>query len=594
MAASDTVGITPYEASVRQAEQEAAVQGILDTITQSSQEMMAASQGPQILPGTGGETVGSLLQKRQGDLQAQRMTQKVAQATDWENLAVVLGQDISQLAHQQRAVTQKIMEDSAVSFWDSPADALINAFTLPWDQQALEGINTKLDTTKKMMDAAHSHVQQSAKTADVIATRITEASLAEVATAAEALQVRTAAEARLQAAKTGADGIKFAMEMDKNQLDLYLKQKNLEQSEEQMAMARRREARQMQILDKQLAEIKDKEALDGEHLRFVNAALIQEGKNPLDIKTFKTYKGVSAKLLEDLTKKGMELAINGTGNYSHGNTIEDRFAWQRTVGWTPKTEQQTSVMLMQQQAVRAAADATNNKSMIPVNANAMFKKQFTEGQGDIREGSPFMAPSFKVLSSAKIAANPIWQKYIAPTITEATANTPVTPQLIANTVAQAVANREITSAQAAEFGAAVFQQAIAINNEVHQFKRIAGADQTKYGARIKVGVNPTTAASLDVVGATGAALAASGVGIKPGLALMGVSAGGRLLMEDRASFDAADRVQWNAIIARQVASRMGYSGLIPSVSVDPAALGGTGSGALAPAITVESGMKGIR
>lgn len=555
------VGINPYEASVKMAEQQSQMQGLLDTITAASKEMADAASKPQFIPGAGGETAASLIQKRQGELQAQQMTQKVAAATDWENLSVILGQDIASLAHQQRQLTTKIMQDSAVSLWDDPITAIANAFTLPWDQQALDGIDTKLKTTTAMLNAAHGHVQQSAKSADAIATKITDASLADVATAAESLQIQTAAKARLEAAKTGADVLNTAMQMDTRQLDLYLKNRQMQQQDEQMELARKRESRQMQILDIQLKEIKDKELAEKEHLKFVNDALVAEGRNPIDVKTFKVYKQSSAKLLEDLTAQGMKLAINGTAGYSHGSTIEDRFKWQNTIGWKPdpRIPQQETIMLMQNAAVKAAAEATTNKSMIPVNANQLFAKNFKEAQDDIREGSPFMAPSFSVIGSSRVGQHPIWQKYIAPTLDQNTSKNPVTPQFIANAVSQAVANRELPVSDAAQFASDVFKQAVAINNTAIEMKKIAGMEQTKYGAKVKVGMAVGTKTAADIAGATGAALIASGAGALPGSALMGIGVGTYALASTSMSIDATDRAQWNAVIARTVASKLGLA-----------------------------------
>ena len=104
--------MSPQQAALRQAEGQLQIESLLETITAESQKLADAAQGPNIMPGTGGKTPGMLMQEQQAKLEAQNTVQKIAAATDWENLAVTLGQDIAALAHRQRAVTDKIVKDS--------------------------------------------------------------------------------------------------------------------------------------------------------------------------------------------------------------------------------------------------------------------------------------------------------------------------------------------------------------------------------------------------------------------------------------------------------------------------------------------------
>jgi putative ubiquitin-RnfH superfamily antitoxin RatB of RatAB toxin-antitoxin module len=476
--------MNPYEAAKSAATKQVDLQGLLDTIRIESAKAAEAAQGPQLVPGTGGKTPGMIMQESQARLQAQQQTQKVAAAADWENLSVLLGQDIAQLTQQSRALTEKIVEDSSVSLFEDPFTAIANAFTLPWDEQELDAVNQKLTTTTAMANAAHSHIQQSARTADAIATKITEADLADQATALEALQVQQAAEARIAAAKSGADGIRMALDMDSRQLDLYLKQRQLENSEEQMDLARQREARQREILDRQLAAIKDKDEIDNYNLRLANAALVAEGKTPLDDIGIKRLRGSSAKLFDALVEKGMKLAITGRQNHTHGATIEERDAWRTAINWQPQTPQQESAILMQRDAWQQAAAAVTDKKAIPAAANTLFKKQFIDGQKNIREGSMFAAPAWSVFANTPESKTLLWQKYIAPTLTEESSKNSVDPKLVINAAKQAVVNREVTSAEAADVVKSLFSRAITVNNEVNRFKLITGLEQTRFAADI--------------------------------------------------------------------------------------------------------------
>lgn len=454
---------------------------------QAGTAMAKSAKAPQIIPGTGGETASSWLQKKQGELQAQKLTQKVAAASDIENLMVTLGQDMAALAHQQRAVTDKIAQDSAVSLFEDPLTAIANAFTIPWDEQELAGIQLKMDTTSDHMQKLHSHVQQSAKTADVISTKVTEQSLADVATAAEALQVREAAKARLDAARANADAVTFALSADSKILDLRAKERAAQLDDERMDLARKREERQMEILERQWQDIKDKDESDKIAFEYANAALVKEGKKPLTLENYKMWKGTSAEFLNTLITKGMQLAINGTERYTQGNTIEDRLKWQKTINWTPETPQQDAVMQWQLGAIKQASEMPlADKKQMPAQANNLFLKNFRVGQEDIREGSPFAAPSFSVYANTPEAKNPLWQKYIAPTLDDKSAGNPITPEFVMGVAKQALMDKAMPSKDIARFVSDIFKRSVEINNATHQFYKIAGIEQTKYGARLDV------------------------------------------------------------------------------------------------------------
>lgn len=538
--------LSPQQAALRQAEGQLKIESLLSTITAESQKIMEASQGPSIIPGTGGKTPGMLMQEQQAKLQAQTQVQNVAAAADWENMAVNQGQELASLYDQKKQVTSKIVQDASVSFFDDPLTAIANAFTLPWDEQKLDAISQRETELTKTMNAAHSHVQQSAVTADKIKSDVTQATLAEQATALENWQRQIAAQARIDSAKTGADVIAKSLAMDKDALHLYMQEVQLRNSEEQMAMARRREERQMQLLDKQLGEVKDKEEAEATYMQFINEALVAEGKNPLGIKDFKYYKQTSADYLDTLARKGIEIRANGSQGYTYGAKIEDRFKFMSTVGWTPKTKQQESVVLMQADAAKKVDPRITDKKLIAEEANKVFYKEFREAQNDIREGSPFSAPSFSVYANTKLASHPVWQKYIAPTLTDTNASTPMTPEFIRSSISKAVKDKTVTSAQAAEFAQSVFEQAVIINNTAHKFKQIAGQEQTKYGVRMDMGESPANALRSNLLN------------IVTGFRAPPPSFSG--FTKNVKAFDATDKTQWEALIARDIASELVKTG----------------------------------
>ena len=151
--------LNPYEANKALAAKQVEFKGIQDTIRQASEQMVAASTGDTFIPGTGGETAASLLARRQGELQAQGIVQRVNAATNTEAMLVSLGQDLQKFTQQRQQLDQKIATDSAVSLWDDPLTALANAFTLPWDEQARDAVDKQVKDTENGIAAINSSMQ---------------------------------------------------------------------------------------------------------------------------------------------------------------------------------------------------------------------------------------------------------------------------------------------------------------------------------------------------------------------------------------------------------------------------------------------------
>lgn len=580
MATATNQTINPYEIARQSAEQYQQLQGVQDVMGQLGEQMAAAAQGPQVV-NQQGQTATELLQERQAELKKQQALRDVAVATNWDELKITLGQDISQLAAQSREISAKIAKDSSVSLFDDPLLAIANAFTLPWDQQNLNAVNQQLEVTSKLSSAAHAHVTQAAAVEDKIKQTVTAESLAETATALANLQKMTELQTRFKAEELRSKTIVGALTANRQQLDIYHTVKTEERAEKQFQLAQARESRLVEMAKLQLQEVKDAKAAEAKHLEYVNLALFSEGKAPItDIVTFKTYKQSAGKMLEELTTRGMKVAINGFEGATQGNTIEERLKWQDAIGWKPQTPQQEKVMVMQEKARKAAVEAAGGKSMMGATAatgDAAFKKQFFEAQKDpITEGSPFEAPSYAVYEAAPnhISNSPIWREYVVAGMKEEDKKRAVNPQQIADAVKRAMLDGKISSSEAAAFSADVFRRAAAVNNEVHQFSKITGGyKQENYGASIKVPsvqLGNMLVESVPPAGAVGIIARAL-----PTQRLDNFT-------QRRKSINAMDPVAWQNIYASMLS---GYD-KPAEVKVNTQALFGVGSEALAPAISV--------
>ena len=550
--------MTPYQAGIRAAEREAQADGLIDTIYAASQEMVEAANAPQLIEG--GKTAAMIRQENVAKLEAQKLTQRVANATNIEEVMVQGGQDIAMLFQEQRALAQKIKEDSSVSLFEDPLGAIVNAFTLPWDQQKLDAVNSQLDSTNKSLQAAHTHVQQSSVTAGAISEKLTEADLAEQATALAAFSTLKAATARRDAARSGADALKMAVEMDNLAVNRYMQQVQLNQSEETMRMRREAHDRQMKAAEAALSKINDEKDLDEYHLSLVNAALRRENKNPLTEVSAKRLKGTALDMYNELVRKGMQLAIDGT-NYTHGTSIQERAKFQQAIGWTPKNEQQQSVVDWQAAAVQGAQGTSAAEKA--ANSNRVFADTWAQQQSNIREGSPFRAPAYAVLATTPQADHVIWKEYIAPTLDAVSSQNPPSEQFIAEAAVKAVIERKVSIDDATNFINNLFGKAVSINNTDHEFKKISGGlEQSVYKVKLKPGLGAVGQALSAAAGTAGTALLATApvsgpVGYAGGALLGGAAWAEASSNKKQVTVDLTHPTETKAFLAALLSSKVG-------------------------------------
>jgi len=479
----------------------------------STKAAEAAASESNFIPGTS-ETPATLLAKQHARLDSQEQKQKIKEGAKFDELSILLGQDLAKLAAQHRELTTKIQEDSAVSLFDDPLLALANAFTLPWDIQARQGILQKVEITEKVMGTINSHIQQSSKTVDSVEKTVTAKGIAETSEAIKNMFIRKSAEAQVESAKLRSTAIDDVLKMSSLQADAYVKRISLDRQARDEARQIRNDAKndarqervesrqevehksRMKAADYQLSKIADEREADATKFKLANDALLAEGKNPLNVTSYKTFKGQNAVYLDQLVNRGLQIMVSGRDQYSHGETIVERQVWRDTINYIPALPQQESVLDMQlaalNQAAVGASGAGKDKKIISANADVIFKADWIKKQSNIREGSPFKAPAYQVFTdhSPDIARNPIWAKYIAPTLVDdVSKRASISEEKIMVAAASAVLNKEVTSAEAAEFVAGIFNKSIAINNTLYDFERLAGRKQTKYGVRLNAGMS---------------------------------------------------------------------------------------------------------
>lgn len=460
-----------------------------------SQQMVDMSKDNNQFIGNSTETPATLLAKQNASLEAQRKVQNVVNASNWESLSVSLGQSLASLAERRGAIDEKIIKDSSVSLWEDPLLALANAFTLPWDQQALNSIDQSIEKTSTAMQKINTHVQQAAVTADKIKEDVTLAGIEQTSAAIANLFAGKTLAAQMEAAKNNVAGIDAVLRMDQAQTAAYMQAKQLANMEENQKIARQRADQANQLFQEQIGKIKDEKKAKETRLYLVNLALVKEGKNPFTMATFDNHLLGKPGLMQQLLEKGVDIEVNGGKDYSQGSTIAEIFTLQRELNYQPKLPQQERVREWQAVALEGgAATATGtgkDKSFSAMqNAEKAFGDKWNTEQNLISEGSPFKAPAWKVFAerSPEISNNPIWVKYVTPLLTDKSyASQSVDEGVVMKAVTNAIVNKEATSAQAVDFMTHVFTKSAAINNEVLEFKRIANKEQLKYGVRMRLG-----------------------------------------------------------------------------------------------------------
>ena len=482
MADTQTGMMNPYEFSKRVSDARIQTQGVNDLIESLGQQVFQEQTSkPQFVVGT--KTASEILAEKTAALEKEQKIAEVRTATDWDNLQIILGQDLAQLAHQQRNLSAKVVEDSAVSLFDDPLTAIVNAFTLPWDQQALDGVEQKIDSTNKAMQSVNNHVQQSAQTADIVTRKMTAGIVADTAAALESHAKISALQAKMKAAADGSARLQNLLSLDKEQLHAYTMWKNAQDQDEARAQRKKE-------FDLRYSKMKDVDKGEETANYYANLALAREGRKPLNVEKLAALKGTAQQYFAALVQKGMKYEIAGDA-WNWGDTIQERLGWMQTIGKRVETPQAESVIQEQYSTFTAppAAGVTDAKAWA-AGADARFAQKFVEDQYKIKEGSPFEAPAYSVLMqhSPQIVNHVVWRDYIHGNAAVVDPQKAINPQLVVNSTIQAMRDGKIRQPEARAFILQLTEQMMGVNNEVHNFERITGGLRQKaFGVQLKTG-----------------------------------------------------------------------------------------------------------
>lgn len=503
--------MTPSENAAALEQQRPDIEALLGEMRSANQAAAASRTGPQVLPDTGGQTAEGLLQKKAAELEAQNNTQKIAKAANIFPALEKAAEDIARLSELQ---SQKIKEledtQNHTGFFDYVADA----WKAPGAKYAVDTVTASLNARKEAAAALNNLVQQSAVTANTVATAVTADTIATTREALGNLNERLQANARIEAARNGIDAINASLNLNDRQLKAYEAQRNMQRQDAADARAEamhqlsvERETRLNETAKMQYDAFMESKQSDEMMYNVFSAGVKESGQIPIDKTKFSILAKASPEYVKQMVTHGLKVIqtppdpITGARPIiSFGPTIKEREEFRNAAGVTPNTPQAQRAISMQYDAYEKARKiaGSTDKNAIEGTAEKQFKIDFETEQKNIRPGSMFEAPANEVIERSAFAkSNPIWNEIIKPIYTAAGASkSAVDPQLVFDALGNASDKKLITTSQAAQFYSKLFNQVIHSNNAIHQFRKWTGMEQTRFGVNLKLGASTGSIAPM--------------------------------------------------------------------------------------------------
>jgi len=505
------------------------------------------------------------------ELERQRVINRMKGAMNYEEVLMQAARDGSTALEQSRGLVQKIAEKKSVSLFDDPIQALLNDFTIPWDQQELNGQLGIAEHAAKTVDFLNTKLSSTAQTADLIRERVSEASVAETARAVQAdidLKVKLY---DMKGLSSEADKIKAAMAATKEQNDLWLRGKQAAESEERLQLAREgRELQRKHYADME-KKAKNPEELEDLELGIVNQALVSLNRKPFDTadkSIFRIKKAQNDPMLKELFDYGLTLRTSREGDTpSYGIGPIGRAITRKTLGIDVAAGSNERAGLVElEEAARVATlanpEAAKDKKSADVAAQTEFKRlaqekmNRVEKNGEVDKTNAFHGVAWQTLNEqAWIKSNPLWAKYVAPTITQSNANEPMSVGRITDIMRVAMKQDKVSFEEAAELIQMAAASSAHLNTLANKFETDFGIAQTHYGVTMRAPETPGVRAAADLITAAAAAGVATGVGIVPAGIVAGVAQGVKYnATRQTLHFDAIDLVAVRNVLMRYYAA----------------------------------------
>ena len=493
--AAPIVGITPQQYGQVASDSGDVLSSIYQDIGTSLDSIAKSTASVGYVDGNG-NTDTMITAAHLARLGTEQKIQELMKSANWDQISQEATSDLANLFEQQRQLTDTITQKSSVSLFDDPLGALSNAFTMPWDQQNLDAVNEKIAVESDTKNKIDNMIQQSAKVTLDAESAYTEADIKDQATRLAGVANIRAQAANINALKSNADGVMAVMKMNDAAMNAYTTAHQLANSDAQLAMAQARDAREATMYQYAVKKHEGEDEFDTQSLALANKALLADGKDPItDLTKFRFMKGAQAAYVNELVTSGLKLVSNPMA--PQGSGVLDSVQYRQLTGNLPTTQVGKTIADLQNEALRQAQlvpGVGKDKAVIAAEANKIYLASINAKAANINtndQTNPFVAQSYATMSKAPgVASNPLWQKYVAPLITDANSKTPMDPQRLLDSLTDGLMKQEITLKQASQFYSTLFQRSNAINNEANKLQRIAGFEQQAYHTSVNIGDNP--------------------------------------------------------------------------------------------------------
>jgi type II secretory pathway component PulJ len=435
------------------------------------------------------ETPESFAVRAQADLEAQLEKKSFAATLDHAALSYELAMQTRDTVRTQMTQAAKIQEDKSVSLFEDPASAIINAFTLPWDMQELEGTNTRLALLTDAKAKLDTTVQQHAQSTDALKQSLTAATNLELVTALGTRQKIREIDATNAALMSDAQGIEAVARMDAMGTNAAVRVLEVQNAEESRKLTRERLDAEKEMRDERLKKMKENEAALTAGITAVNDGRRRDGLPPLDrtqiLFGLNQPKGSKAgEQFGNWLDRGVMLS-SGTVPFDGENALE-RAAYRNSVGMRPKNSRQESLMQLDIDAVAAASKNSKDKNVIATEADKMVRAKMNDWKSNIVPGdtsNPFQPPSYDAIIDMGLSGMKAYP-VLATLLTDANKNNPIDQQQVFDTLLAAVIKRDITGNDAAVLMATMYGKTMLAVNLQSDAQKLTGEPLKQWNAKI--------------------------------------------------------------------------------------------------------------
>lgn len=444
-----------------------------------------------------GDTPASALQRNLAAAEAQQKQLNTLSTFDFDAMMTDIGRQYVVAAREQQALAAQLAEDSSVSLFSNPLQAIVNEFTIPWTRQELAGKNNQVATLKNQALELNSMMQNTASTYKASEQTMTAEIANDLANASRANIEERALRANAEAAKLDIDKVKEAREADKIKLEMWKMnadrdhQKTLESNSAE-SLRINREHLQLSLdrakkeIEKEQGEEKTKQFL----VDTVNLAIEKAGGKPLSLDEVGRRFALNDPYIKTLFESGLMVRNSPNGDGSIAQSPAGRLAFFDKFGNPANSDDQKELVKMNREAYTVAVKSNpelkkDHQALSDATQIELFK-EFNERQMRIRskdETNPARPVSYGTIAMSNFGkTDPLWATYVVPRMAvdpEMAAGKTINFNSIVASMLPDVENGKLSPSKAANFITDLSTASIYNNNALNRIPFFTGFKQTQ-------------------------------------------------------------------------------------------------------------------